>query len=235
MPKVLLGVRRLEHSLLIQVWDNGPGIPQDKQQAIFGEFERLEQTREIPGLGLGLAICDRIAKLLGLKIALHSEVGKGTCFSVEVPRVFAQAKPSNPSNVVKLRSEEEGANDSFNISVLVIDNDELMLKAISSLLLGWGCHVLTARDKASAEQQLTQQVLPKLIIADYHLDDDQNGVDLVQSLLTHPVFSSQRPTCIICSADPSESVRQHTSSAQFSFVRKPVKATALKRLIKQLS
>ncbi|WP_258405761.1 hybrid sensor histidine kinase/response regulator [Shewanella mangrovisoli] len=232
VPKVLLGVRRLEHSLLIQVWDNGPGIPQDKQQAIFGEFERLEQTREIPGLGLGLAICDRIAKLLGLKISLHSEVGKGTCFSVEVPRVFAQAKPSN---VVKLRSEEEGVNDSFNISVLVIDNDELMLKAISSLLLGWGCNVLTARDKASAEQQLTQQVLPKLIIADYHLDDDQNGVDLVQSLLTHPVFSGQRPTCIICSADPSESVRQHTSSAQFSFVRKPVKATALKRLIKQLS
>lgn len=232
VPKVLLGVRRLKQSLLIQVWDNGPGIPKDKQQAIFAEFERLELTREIPGLGLGLAICDRIAKLLGINIYLHSEVGRGTCFSVEVPRVWEQKKPTN---VVKLHSEEELTSDSFNICILVIDNDELMLKAISSLLLGWGCHVLTARDKVSAEQQLAQQVQPKLIIADYHLDNEQNGVDLVQTLLDSPVFSLQRPTCIICSADPSESVRQHTSSAQFSFVRKPVKAIALKRIIKQLS
>lgn len=232
VPKVLLGVRRLKQSLLIQVWDNGPGIPSDKQQAIFAEFERLELTREIPGLGLGLAICDRIAKLLGINIYLHSEVGRGTCFSVEVPRVWEQKKPMN---VVTLHSEEELTSDCFNICVLVIDNDELMLKAISSLLLDWGCHVLTARDKTSAEQQLAQQVQPKLIIADYHLDDEQNGVDLVQMLLDCPVFSLQRPTCIICSADPSESVRQHTSSAQFSFVRKPVKAIALKRIIKQLS
>ena len=74
VPKVLLGVRRTENALLIQVWDNGPGIPVDKRQAIFCEFERLELTREIPGLGLGLAICDRIAKLLNVKISLHSEV-----------------------------------------------------------------------------------------------------------------------------------------------------------------
>ncbi|MCH1929590.1 hybrid sensor histidine kinase/response regulator [Shewanella sp. A25] len=234
-PKVTLGVRRLGKSLLIQVWDNGPGIPKDKQQAIFGEFERLELTREIPGLGLGLAICDRIAKLLGLKIHLHSEVGKGTCFSIEVPRICELKKPSN---VVQLHREEELAADRFNLKVLVIDNDELMLKAISSLLLGWGCQVITARDKVTALQQITEHGRPKLIVADYHLDDDVNGVDLVTELLQQPLMTApmteSKPTCVICSADPSESVRQHTSSAEFSFVRKPVKAIALKRIVKQL-
>ncbi|GGP65278.1 hybrid sensor histidine kinase/response regulator [Shewanella saliphila] len=229
IPKVLLGVRRLEQSILIQVWDNGPGIPLDKQHAIFNEFERLELTREIPGLGLGLAICDRIAKLLNVTISLHSEVGKGTCFSVEIPRVLQQRKPLK---VAALPSEDDINSDNINVTVLVIDNDDLMLKAISSLLSGWGCLVITAKDQPSAIQQLMTQPTPKLIIADYHLEDDKNGVDLVQYLLANHVNDSNKPTCVICSADPSESVRQHTSSAQFSFVRKPLKAIALKRIIR---
>ncbi|MEO3681403.1 PAS domain-containing hybrid sensor histidine kinase/response regulator [Shewanella vesiculosa] len=231
VPKVLLGVRRTENALLIQVWDNGPGIPVDKRQAIFCEFERLELTREIPGLGLGLAICDRIAKLLNVKISLHSEVGKGTCFSVEIPRVSQQRKPVHLLDI----AEEEISRDNLNMTVLVIDNDDLMLKAISSLLSGWGCHVITAKDHPSAIQQLADNPQPKLIIADYHLEDDKNGVDLVQYLLAqHTDSINKQTTCVICSADPSEAVRQHTSSAQFSFVRKPLKAIALKRIIKQL-
>ncbi|MBT1443939.1 PAS-domain containing protein [Shewanella sp. JM162201] len=233
-PRVVLGARRLPHSLLIQVWDNGPGIPADKQQSIFGEFERLEQTREIPGLGLGLAICDRIASLLGIRLAVHSELGKGTCFSVEVPRVSGRdARSAKP-----VRDAEPGA-EHFPIRVLVIDNDELMLKAISGLLEEWGCEVLCAKGSADALRHYTAQARPRLIIADYHLDDDDNGVSLVQSLLEtdakQPNTGARAPACIICSADPSEAVREHTSSAGFSFVRKPVKAIALKRLIKQLS
>ncbi|HBF49018.1 MAG TPA: histidine kinase, partial [Shewanella frigidimarina] len=232
VPKVLLGVRRLEHALLIQVWDNGPGIPLDKQQAIFCEFERLELTREIPGLGLGLAICDRIAKLLDINISLHSEVGKGTCFSVEIPRVLQQKKPVKVTET----AEDDISSDSTNITVMVIDNDDLMLKAISTLLSDWGCNVITAKDQPSAILQLANNPQPKLIIADYHLEDDKNGVDLVQYLLAnHLTINRNQPTCVICSADPSEAVRQHTSSAQFSFVRKPLKAIALKRFIKQLT
>ncbi|MCE9680563.1 hybrid sensor histidine kinase/response regulator [Shewanella sp. AS1] len=233
VPQVLLGVRRRKDSVVIQVWDNGPGIPQDKQQAIFGEFERLEQTRDIPGLGLGLAICDRIAKLLGVTISLHSEVGKGTCFSVEVPRIHGLARQTN---VVKLPVDEELEQSALNIRVLVIDNDELMLKAISSLLSDWGCEVLAARDEQSAARLLEDGLAPKLIIADYHLDDDHNGVALVQSLLSQAAcFAKAKPMCIICSADPSERVRQHTSNAKFNFVRKPLKGISLKRLVKQLA
>lgn len=238
-PRVVLGVRRFKEYVSIQVWDNGLGIPDDKQQAIFGEFERLDQTREIPGLGLGLAISERISKLLGLKITLHSELGRGTCFAIQVPRI---AKQKRRSNVVSFpTNESQTAKTQFNITVLVIDNDELMLKAISSQLTEWGCHVLSAKDEAGARQLLSRQSkarcqIPKLIIADYHLDDDQNGVDLTQRLLgSHAAFTTNPPSCVICSADPSEQVRQHTSSGGFAFVRKPVKAIALKRMIKKLS
>lgn len=237
-PKVILGVRRFKGHLSIQIWDNGPGIPVDKQQAIFGEFERLEQTREVPGLGLGLAISDRIAKLLSLNISLHSVVGKGTCFAIEVPRV---AKQKRRSNIVSFPFDEsQSSKTQFNITVLVIDNDELMLKAISSQLTEWGCKVLAAKDEVSARSLLEQGTpdapSPKLIIADYHLDDDHNGVDLTQGILSsHSAFVTKLPSCVICSADPSEQVRQHTSSAGFGFVRKPVKAIALKRMIKKLS
>ncbi|AQS39540.1 multi-sensor hybrid histidine kinase [Shewanella psychrophila] len=237
-PRVVLGVRRFKEHVSIQIWDNGPGIPDDKQQAIFGEFERLDQTREIPGLGLGLAISDRIAKLLDLKISLHSELGRGTCFAIQIPRID---KHKRRSNIVSFPAGEgQTTKTQFNIAVLVIDNDELMLKAISSQLTEWGCDVLSAKDEASARQLLSRQSearsqMPKLIIADYHLDEDQNGVDLTQRLLgSHAGLTKSPPSCVICSADPSEQVRQHTSSGGFAFVRKPVKAIALKRMIKKL-
>ena len=103
-----------------------------------------------------MAICDRIAKLLNVTISLHSEVGKGTCFSVEIPRILQQRKPLK---VAALPSEDDINSDSINVTVLVIDNDDLMLKAISSLLSGWGCLVITAKDQPSAIQQLMTQIM----------------------------------------------------------------------------
>lgn len=242
--RILLGIRRRKSMIRVEVWDNGPGIALAQQDAIFREFERLEQNREIPGLGLGLAISERIAKLLGLSISVKSTVGKGTCFSIEIPRVSAkdialasQAEGAKALNNV-LNSKSENAKETskdkpFNqVVVLLIDNDELLLTALSSQLIEWGCHVLTAHDKATCQQKLDNgDIVPNIIIADYHLDNDQNGVDLVQALMKSQGW--QHPA-IICSADPSETVRQHTSDAEFLFLRKPVKSLALKRMIKQL-
>ena len=227
--KILLGVRRLANSIRIEVWDNGPGIPDDKQQQIFQEFERLEQNREVPGLGLGLAISERIANILGLQLSLCSKVGKGTVFSIEVPTVEQKADLSGET--VESKAEQK-LNDELTVSVVVLDNDPLMLKALSSQLNEWGCQVLTAKDEKSLHQQVSELAgKPRLIIADYHLDDQQNGVDVVLQLLEQ--HNWQLP-CVICSADPSEQVRQHTSHANFHFLRKPIKPLALKRLIKQL-
>lgn len=228
--KILLGCRLSQTQLSIEVWDNGPGIPEDKQQKIFREFERLEQNREVPGLGLGLAISERIATILGLSISLKSQVGKGTCFAVSVP-IATKPVVEKPLEL----SPKPKAGVSFDIGVLLLDNDPLMLTALSSQLKEWGCDVMSAKSpdelpKLCDDLKQNKQN-PSIIIADYHLDDNQNGVDVIQALLADKTW--QIP-CVICSADPSESVRQHTSNADFHFLRKPVKSLALKRLIKQL-
>jgi Na+/proline symporter/signal transduction histidine kinase/CheY-like chemotaxis protein len=227
--KVLLGVRRQQEHIVIEVWDNGPGIAKNKQQTIFKEFERLNETQEQPGLGLGLAISDRIAKLLGLTISVKSMVGKGSCFSITLPR--SKLLPAQVSVVHTQKSIS--ATDEFNqLSVLLIDNEPLMLKAMQSQLEEWGCVVIAAKNENNLIEALAgQNFTPALIISDYHLDDDKNGIDLVQQRLSS---YNWRAPCIICSADPSEQVREHTNSANFSFMRKPIKALALKKLMRQL-
>jgi len=231
--KIVLGVRHNQDSITIEVWDNGPGIAADKQQTIFREFERLEQNREIPGLGLGLAIAERMAGLLGLKISLKSTVGKGTGFMINVPRVPPNGDISGRKISVMARKKSDNSSDDFiNMPVLVIDNDALMLTAISSQLTEWGCEVYTARDEESLNEVVSKMVQsPRFVIADYHLDNDSNGVELVTSLL---LSKNWKIPCVICSADPSEQVRQHTSDKKFLFVRKPVKSLALKRVIRQM-
>ena len=259
--KIVLGVRHKKDVVRVEVWDNGPGIAVEKQLTIFQEFERLEQNREIPGLGLGLAIAERMASLLDLKISLNSTVGKGTCFMLELPRIshntvnipnnlpneiLSSTSSTTPNNVTYKASDNvptktashstknnNTANEGFaDMSVLVIDNDALMLTAISSQLIDWGCVVYTAKDQASLTEVVSNMQQPaRFIIADYHLDNDTNGVDLVSHLLRKEHWQSP---CVICSADPSEQVRQHTSDANFLFLRKPVKALALKRLIRQM-
>ena len=227
--KVVLGVKHKQNQLVIEVWDNGPGIDLADQQTIFKEFERLEQTQEKSGLGLGLAICDRIAKLLNVEIAVKSTLGKGTCFSITLPRSKVKLAPIA---TLETSAQNTTASEFIGLPVLLVDNEAIMLKAIQSQLREWGCEVLAVKDEQSLTISLAKQnFIPSIIISDYHLDNDQNGVDLIQKALSKQAW--QVP-CIICSADPSEQVREHTNSAQFYFMRKPIKALALKKLMKQL-
>lgn len=228
-PRILLGVRRVKNKIRIEVWDNGPGIPEDKQVTIFQEFERLEQGRDVPGLGLGLAISERIARLLGLTISLKSTVGRGSVFAIDVPR----ARVNTEHLTAFVQSIEDNTHSELEHKcVLVIDNESLVVTAMTSQLEEWGCRVITATDEASMILALgAETAKPDMIIADYHLDRHINGVDVITKLFADRKW--QIP-CIICSADPSERVRQHTSNAQFYFLRKPVKVLALKRLLRQL-
>jgi PAS domain S-box-containing protein len=227
--KILLGVKHKKNQLVIEVWDNGPGIAIADQQTIFKEFERLKQTQEKSGLGLGLAICERIAKLLHVDIAVKSTLEKGSCFSITLPRskVILTSKA-----VIESSSQNKTASEFIGLPILLVDNEAIMLKAIQSQLQEWGCEVLAVKDQQNLLTSLAKQdFIPSIIISDYHLDNDENGVDLIQKALSKQAW--QVP-CIICSADPSEQVREHTSSAQFYFMRKPIKALALKKLMKQL-
>lgn len=227
--KVLLGIRHKADNITIEVWDNGPGIPANKQTIIFKEFERLSPNDTVSGLGLGLAISERIAKLLGCAISVKSTLNKGTCFSITLPRNYStQAK-----KIAQTTASTQFTNDEFsNLNVVLIDNESLMLTAMQAQLQEWGCQVIAAKDEKSLANALTkQQIIPSMIISDYHLDNEQNGVDLVSESMKK--YDWQAPV-IICSADPSEQVREHTSNAKFYFMRKPIKALALKKLMRQL-
>jgi len=229
--KILLGVRQQREQIVIQVWDNGPGIAENKQKTIFKEFERLNQNQEKSGLGLGLAISERIAKLLNITISVNSTLTKGSCFSVTLPRSLVNHLPAK---ITEVKSSERLANEFSELQILLIDNETLMLTAMQSQLSEWQCQVITATDKNSLNNALSNtqsQYTPALIISDYHLDNDKNGVDLVVNTIEK--LQWQCPV-IICSADPSEQVRAHTSAAQFNFMRKPIKALALKKLMRQL-
>ena len=235
--KILLGVRRHKTSVSVEVWDTGPGIAKDKQQLIFKEFERLSVNQDQPGLGLGLAISQQISQLINTPIALQSVVNKGSCFQVEVSlsskedaqNIIEQKNKSLEPNIAMAESANENAHNQD--VILVVDNDPLVLKAMTSLLENWHYQVLGVSDKLAFEQ-LRLNKPPLLIVADYHLDNQVNGVDLALEIIKENQWNLP---CIINSADPSEAVRQHTSNAKFSFIRKPVKPLALRRLIKQLT
>ena len=135
--------------LRIEVKDNGPGIAADKQAIIFDEFVRLQAEDDAPreerGLGLGLAIVDRIARMLDLPVGLASAPGRGSTFSVTVPRVAAVvAAPVAPPAPQPTPSVEA---ESF---VLCIDNEARVREAMATLLGGWGCRVATAASQAEA-------------------------------------------------------------------------------------
>jgi CheY-like chemotaxis protein len=174
--RVLLGCRRVGEALRIEVKDNGPGIASDKQAVIFDEFVRLQAEDDAPreerGLGLGLAIVDRIARMLDLPVGIASAPGQGSTFSVTVPRVPAvvAAPLAQPAPQPTPSVEAE----SF---VLCIDNEARVRDAMATLLAGWGCRVATAASHAEAEAEVARAGrLPDLVLADLHLDDDPDGL-----------------------------------------------------------
>lgn len=217
--RVLIGCRRRGGKLSIEVWDNGPGIPEADRGVIFEEFRRLDRGSQ--GLGLGLAIADRITRLLGHRLRLHSTVGRGTMFAVDVPRVAAQAPPIQSGNIV--------AEQAPRARVLVVDNDAAVLKAMQALLGGWHCQVQPARDAEDA-LVLADGQRPDLLLLDYHLDGGHDGLTL-RDRLQHNI--GDVPTIVI-TADHSDSVRQAVLDAGCHLLHKPVKPLALKSLMNRL-
>jgi signal transduction histidine kinase/CheY-like chemotaxis protein len=222
--RVLLGVRRDGDWLRLEVWDRGPGIAQDKLQVIFEEFKRLDshQTRAEKGLGLGLAIADRLCKVLGHPLQVRSWHGKGSVFSVSVPLVRQPRLAA-----IQPLSEEPAALPS-GCQVLCIDNEDSILSGMHSLLSRWGCQVWTARNRLECEHLLDEQVRPQLALIDYHLDDGDTGTELMAWLRTR--LASPIPGVVI-SADGRPELIAAVHAAGMDFLAKPVKPAALRALI----
>ena len=216
--RVLIGCRRHGANLRIEVWDSGVGIAQDDRALVFEEFRRLD--RGGAGLGLGLAIADRIARLLDHALTLRSWPARGSVFAIEVPR--AQPLASGPQ-------EEPPPRATSPQRVLVVDNDAAVLAATRALLEGWNCNVFAATDAAGARAQCAA-ARPDVLIVDYHLDDGLTGLDLRAGL---DARSAALP-CIVISADHGDDVRRAVLAAGCHLLHKPLKPLALKSLMARL-
>ncbi|QEY61608.1 hybrid sensor histidine kinase/response regulator [Metapseudomonas lalkuanensis] len=223
--RVLLGVRRDGDNLRLEVWDRGPGIPEDKRKVIFEEFKRLDshQTRAEKGLGLGLAIADGLCRVLGHKLEVRSWPGKGSVFSVTVP--IARTQQPSP---VKQKQAEANGQALTGTQVLCIDNEDSILTGMHSLLSRWGCQVWTARNRLECEHLLAEDVRPQLALVDYHLDEGETGTELMAWLRTR--LGEPLPGVVI-SADGRAELVAEVHAAGLDYLAKPVKPAALRALI----
>lgn len=227
--RVLLGCRRVGGGLRLEVRDNGPGIPEDKQSIVFDEFVRLRPEDDGPrderGLGLGLAIVDRIARMLDLPVTLSSAPGQGATFAVTVPRVPAVvAAPVAPSTPPPMPAIEH---ETF---VLCLDNEERVREAMAALLGGWGCRVLTVGSRQEAIDVIAATGrLPDLLLADLHLDDGPDGLEVVALLRT--TWGQEVPAALV-TADRDPTLRLRARRDHVDLLHKPVKPAALRALIR---
>lgn len=212
--------------VVVSVEDTGPGIPDNQQCLVFEEFKRLDATRKQPGHGLGLAIAHRSCARLGHEIALDSEVGRGSTFSVTLPQAVA-VRPAQESqrSASRRASAAEGA-------VLVIDNDETILDGMRALLSNWGLKVVTATGPDREEALAAVRKGLALLIADYHLEDDLTGdVAVARVRAQHP---GDLPAVIV-TADRSEEVKARLGALDLPVLTKPVKPAQLRALLRRLS
>jgi Na+/proline symporter/signal transduction histidine kinase/ActR/RegA family two-component response regulator len=228
--RVLVGCRRRNGRLRIDVYDTGIGIPPDKLRIVFTEFHRLDEgARVARGLGLGLSIVERIARVLDHPIDLASEAGRGSHFSIEVPVASqtraAAARAQSPGAVVD--PSRIGAN-----LVLCIDNDPNILDGMATLLRGWGCETLKATDLDQAITVATASgLVPEGFLVDYHLDTG-NGIDAVITLRAR--FGDDIPGILI-TADRSAEVREAARAVGIQVLHKPLKPASLRAVMSKWS
>jgi two-component system, sensor histidine kinase len=226
--KVLLGVRRTSSGLRIEVWDTGPGIPAEKLDEIFEEFRQLHNARprRDRGIGLGLAIVRRIAKMLGTTVGVRSVPGRGSVFSVTVP--FGQT-PAALTRQTARPVPELGLSRSV---VLVIDNEQSILTGMNALLSGWNCRVYSATSGDEALQVLPElPAPPDIVIADYHLDDGVSGITELQRISR---ACGRVLPGIIITANRTEEAQEIARRHGYRLLNKPVKPAQLRSLMIQL-
>jgi signal transduction histidine kinase/CheY-like chemotaxis protein len=229
---VLVGCRRRSDKLRIEVHDTGIGIPQAKRRAVFKEFHRLDQgARVARGVGLGLSIVERIARVLDCEVKLRSNTGQGvgashgSRFSIEVPRASGGVTATKPRMAAR---PDIGQLDGT--AVLCIDNERAILDGMETLLNGWNCRTLTATDLAEALAVINASgVEPDGLLVDYHLDDS-NGVSAIAELRRR---LGRHIPAILITADRSRHVREEARVEGVHVLNKPVKPASLRALITQ--
>ncbi|MBU9698494.1 PAS-domain containing protein [Rhodobacteraceae bacterium HSP-20] len=221
--RVLVGVRRKGATARIEVRDTGPGIPEEEQDNIFKEFHRLNaRASASEGMGLGLAIVERACALLGHPLGLVSEIGRGTCFMVQVPRSESAAASDGPRPSPPPRPSIQ------NRIVFLVENDADLRRAMGLLLEKWGVNVL---DAASGEEALSLidelGILPDGFIVDYNLGEGMDGLRFLSEMQARhgPV-----PARIV-TADRRAELHAACAAAGIGVMMKPLEPRALEAFV----
>jgi signal transduction histidine kinase len=228
---IVVGCRRRDDAVLMEVCDSGIGIPDDQQQNIFREFYQVGgNANGGTGLGLGLAIVDRLCRLLGHPLTLVSTQGKGSRFSITVPRAPAQAEPAEISHPLRaLRAALQPFAGKF---VVVIDDDRLVLDGACGLLRGWGCQVSASTSSEAALASLSElQKRPDLIISDHHFTHGENGIDVIERL--RGSFNAPIPALLV-TGDISVERKQEAAACGYELLQKPVPPMILRATMSEM-
>ncbi len=228
--KVLVGCRRIQDGVRLSVYDTGAGIAYEQQQSIFEEFYQVsnpEQDRA-QGLGLGLAIVQRLALLLGTRLTLSSQLGRGSVFSIDLP--CSSAINALPTPMI---APDAAQDDALNGLLIVVIDDELMIqKAMQSLLAQWGCVVIIATSSSEAIERLSVCArVPDVIVCDYRLRDEELGSDVIAMLRDE--FNENIPALLITGDTAPERIRKLVACG-FPVLHKPVQDKVLKGALEKL-
>ncbi len=217
---VLLGCRRRAADLEIQVLDSGVGIAAEHLSLIFQEFQRLPQSRATDaGLGLGLAIVERLSRLLAHPLRVQSAPGRGSVFALQLP--ITTPLPQTPPAFLSVAESTGG-------TIWVIDNDHTICQAMTTLLASWGYQVHSGADATA----FTGQEKPDLLIVDYHLADGLTGTVLAQQFTAQPGWS-KLPVLMI-TANSQQQLAVDLKQQGYQVLYKPVRPLQLKTLLRHL-
>ncbi|MEW6706659.1 MAG: ATP-binding protein [Pseudomonadota bacterium] len=231
---VLVAARRRGGQLLLQVWDTGPGIGEHDRERIFEEFYQVAdrgaalEPHQRKGLGLGLAIVKRLAGLMQAPLSLHSRVGHGTVFSLQVPVGRAQ-RAEEPA-----RRAKSALGLTLDRRLIVIVEDDIAVRSgLEVLLKSWGASVLSFDSvtacvnwcEAAAD---AAQAAPDLVIADYRLESGHTGVEAIRQLRER--FGPQLPAVVVTGSMMS-GFEQEAQEHDFHLLLKPVVPNKLRAMI----
>ncbi|WP_455212411.1 ATP-binding response regulator [Kaarinaea lacus] len=226
---ILIGCRRRDKNVLIQVWDTGYGIPANEKEHIFSEFYQLhnpERDRN-KGLGLGLAIVARLADLLNHSIYINSLVKKGSVFSIEVPIATGSFTQPVANTAIEIQNL-----DFTGLNVLLVDDDELILTTMRDLFTKWGCNVFAASSLDTALSHVGSLINRlDLIVADYRLRHNTTGIQIIDKL--ESVLDRKIPA-IIVTGDTSPQILQTILRSGRYVLHKPVAPQKLRQFVNEV-
>ena len=228
--KITITTKVHDSNVLLSIADTGKGIPLEQQENIFTEFTQLdnpERDRQ-KGLGLGLAIVQRISFLMGIPLRLESSVGKGSTFILSIPL------SQNSMQYENIKSEgNETEKDSLRGQVIiVIDDESVILDGMRMIIKRWQATVITAENTEQAIERLDHQGLqPNLIISDLRLRDGKNGIQAIEKLRTE--FNSSIKAILI-TGDTAQERTDMAAAAGLTLLHKPVNSNLLRETINHI-